>query len=41
MKIAVVIDENKIKRIKQKIRKKDYIDEAVDQLAYEISLVFK
>lgn len=41
MKIAVIIDHEKIAAIKKKIQKKDYIDHAVTQLAYELSLIFK
>jgi len=41
MKIAVVIDYNKIKKLKTKLKKKDYLDTAINELAYELSLVFK
>jgi len=41
MKIAVVIDYDKINELKKKINKKDYIDYAVAQLAYELSLIFR
>jgi hypothetical protein len=41
MKIAVVIDYNKIKKLKKQINKKDYVDSAIKQLAYELSLLFR
>jgi hypothetical protein len=40
MKTAVIIDYKKINKLKEKIGKKDYIDHAVDQLAYELSMIF-
>lgn len=39
MKTAIVIDPQKIKRIKKKINEKAYIERAVDQLAYEITWI--
>ena len=40
MKTAVIIDPRKIERLKKKIEKQDYIEHAINQLAYEISWVF-
>ena len=40
MKIAVVIDEEKISQIKEKIQRDDYIEHAIEQLAHEISTAF-
>ncbi len=40
MKIAVKIDHQKIAMIKKKIDEKEYLNEALNQLAYEISTMF-
>ena len=40
MKSATIIDPKKIDDIKRKINKKEYIDEAINQLAYEIMWIF-
>ena len=40
MKTAVIIDPRKIKRLKSKIEKREYIDHAIKQLAYEIAWIF-
>ena len=41
MKTAVVIDPTKIATLKERIKESDYIDKAVQQLAYELSVIFK
>ena len=41
MKIAVVIDPDKIKKLKKQINKKAYMEHAIKQLAYELSMIFK
>ncbi len=40
MKSATIIDYKKIDNIKRMINKKEYIDKAINQLAYEIMWVF-
>ena len=40
MKTAVVIDNEKIKKLKKKISKEAYVKHAIDQLAYEIAWIF-
>ena len=40
MKTAVILDPQKINRLKSKIEKKSYIDNAINQLAYEIAWIF-
>jgi len=41
MKIAVIIDPKKISRLKRKISTKNYVDHAIKQLAYELSMMFR
>ena len=40
MKIAVKINYSKINQLKKKINEKEYLDRALDQLAYEIATMF-
>lgn len=41
MKTAVIIDPKKIAQLKERIKESEYVDRAVQQLAYELSELFK
>ena len=40
MKTAVIINYDKIKKIKEKINQEKYIEQAIKQLSYEITWMF-
>lgn len=41
MKKAVIIDQKKLDRIREKIKTDEYIDYAINHLAYEISIIYR